>query len=94
MSIDTDGNIYVVEQYNNRVQKFDSSGTFLTKWGSNGADDGKFGGPHGVAAGPDGKVFVGDTYNHRIQVFGPSTSVDVVLNLTAGWNMVSVPLAL
>ena len=91
VSIDDDGDLYVVEQYNNRVQKFDSSGGFLTKWGSNGSDDGQFGGPHGVAAGAEGKVFVGDTYENRIQVFGPRTTVDIDISLKVGWNMVSVP---
>ena len=30
------GNVYVVDTSNNRIQEFDSSGSFITKWGSYG----------------------------------------------------------
>ena len=33
VAVDSSGNIYVADQINNRIQKFSSSGTFLTKWG-------------------------------------------------------------
>ena len=54
---------------NNRIQKFDSSGNFITKWGSNGSGDGQFNGPQGVAVDGSGNVYVVDAYNHRIQKF-------------------------
>jgi len=34
VAVDSSGNVYVVDLDNTRIQKFDSSGTFLTKWGS------------------------------------------------------------
>ena len=55
-----------------RVQKFDPSGNFLTKWGSRGDADGQFDKPHGVAVDSFGNVFVADLGNHRIQKFDSS----------------------
>ena len=54
---------------NNRIQKFNSNGTFITKWGSNGTADGQFSNPHGVAVDSSGNVYVADCDNNRIQKF-------------------------
>jgi hypothetical protein len=35
---------------NFRVQKFDNNGNFLTKWGSEGSEDGQFTRPEDVAS--------------------------------------------
>ncbi len=56
---------------NGRIQKFNSTGTFLTKWGSSGSGDGEFNSPYGVAVDPAGNVYVADTDNDRIQKFVP-----------------------
>ena len=34
ISVDSSGNVYVADLNNNRIQKFDSNGTFITKWGT------------------------------------------------------------
>ena len=58
---------------NNRIQKFDSSGTFITKWGSIGTGDGQFHSPsRGVATDSAGNVYVADAGNNRIQKFDSS----------------------
>jgi DNA-binding beta-propeller fold protein YncE len=48
---------------------FDSEGKFLTKWGTQGWDDGQFNSPTGIAVDNSGQVYVADRSNHRIQVF-------------------------
>ena len=75
------GNIYVVDTSNgsvfnsDRIQKFDSSGQFITKWGSYGQADGQFINSSGIAINPSlGSVYVADTDNDRIQVFAPSNN--------------------
>ena len=39
VAVDSDGNIYVADTFNYRIQKFDSTGTFLTKWGTSRSRD-------------------------------------------------------
>ncbi len=36
MAADKNSNLYVVDQHNHRVQKFDSQGNFITMWGKAG----------------------------------------------------------
>ena len=67
--IPEDGNIYVLEQENNRIQVFDNQGRFLRKWGTEGDGDGQFDTPEGLAMDAKGNVYVTDTSNNRIQVF-------------------------
>jgi hypothetical protein len=57
--------------FGNRFEKFSSSGTFITKWGSRGSGDGQFNDPWGIAVDASGNVFVADTGNDRVQVFAP-----------------------
>ena len=72
IAIDRQGNVYVADSDNHRIQKFSSSGTFITKWGSEGSGDGEFNHPRGIAIDGQGNVFVADSVNHRIQKFSSS----------------------
>src|SRR5579884_3762350 len=79
VAIAPDGSVYVADTWNHRIQKFDASGRFITKWGNfvdtKGQRDAEpygFWGPRDVAIGPDGNVYVSDTGNKRIQVFDPN----------------------
>ena len=69
VTVDSSGNIYIVDHKNHRVQKFSSDGTFITQWGSFGSGDGQFKAPWGVAADTSGNIYVADADNHRIQKF-------------------------
>ena len=69
LAIGGDGNVYVADWLNHRIQVFDLQGRFLRKWGTVGEEDGQFSFPVGLAIGGDGNVYVADTENHRIQVF-------------------------
>ncbi|MDQ3699336.1 MAG: TIGR03663 family protein [Chloroflexota bacterium] len=72
LALDGQGNVYVTDSLNHRVQKFDRSGRLIASWGSEGSGDGQFKEPMGVAADAQGNVFVADTWNHRIQKFDAS----------------------
>jgi hypothetical protein len=68
---DRAGNVYVVEQSNNRVQKFSSSCRYLTKWGSAGLENGQFSSPVAIAIDQSGDIYVRDRTS-RIQKFTSS----------------------
>ncbi len=70
ITVDASGNVYVCDNGNQRIQKFDSIGTFITAWGELGSDKGQFEGPLGVATDASGNVYVSDSVNDRIQKFG------------------------
>ena len=63
------GLVYVVDEDNHRIQKFDSVGNFITKWGGFGSGDGQFSSPSGISVDSQGLVYVVDEDNHRIQKF-------------------------
>jgi DNA-binding beta-propeller fold protein YncE len=73
--VDTKGNVYVADTYNNRVQEFSSTGDFLAQWGGIGIAPGQFQVPEGVAVDGAGSLYVVDSINARVQVFTPASSI-------------------
>ena len=69
IAVDSDGNVYVADHYNYRIQKFTSTGTFLAKWGSQGTGDSQFEGLYGLAVDDLGNVYAVESGNDRIQKF-------------------------
>jgi sugar lactone lactonase YvrE len=63
------GYVYVTDTEGNRIQKFNTDGTFVAKWGSQGSANSQFNHPGGIKADREGNIFVADTGNHRIQKF-------------------------
>ena len=39
IAVDSSDDVYVADNFNNRIQKFDSDGDFITKWGSTNVDN-------------------------------------------------------
>ena len=72
LACDRDGNVFVADFGNCRIQKLDSGLKPLAVWGRRGEESGEFQDPCGVAVGPDGLLYVADTWNGRVQVFDPS----------------------
>ncbi len=69
IAINSSNNIYVADLDNNRIQKFDSNGTFILMWGSSGSTNGKFNKPQDVAVDNLSNVYVTDQDNNRVQKF-------------------------
>ena len=70
--VNANGNIYVTDSGNDRIQEFTSTGTYVTQWGSSGAGNGQFYFPQGIAIDNTGNVYVVDSGNFRVQEFTSS----------------------
>jgi sugar lactone lactonase YvrE len=80
LAVDGEGNLYVLDSGNGRIQKFSLDGRFLKAAGSTGDGEGEFNQPADLALGADGNLYVVDTWNHRVQKF------DADLNFIAAWG--------
>ena len=68
LTVDKDGYVYVTDHFN-RVQKFDSNGEFLMKFGETGHPDGEFYSLYGVAVDNQGNIYTTDWIKYEIQEF-------------------------
>ncbi len=69
VAVDSDGNLFVSDTLNNRVEIFDADGNFIRTFGKNGDGPGYFARPKGIAVDSDGHVWVADAVQDRLQVF-------------------------
>ncbi len=71
IAIGPDGSVYVTDTWNHRIEKFTSTGKYITAWGTFGQGEtpDSFYGPRGLAIDAEGRVYVTDTGNKRIAVF-------------------------
>jgi DNA-binding beta-propeller fold protein YncE len=69
VATDSSGNVYVIDEGNNRVEKFNSSGSYITQWGSSGSGNGQFDYAYAIATNSSGDVYVADAGNYRIEEF-------------------------
>jgi DNA-binding beta-propeller fold protein YncE len=69
LALDRQENVYVTDEWLNRVSIFDKDGNFLRDWGTAGSDDGEFNGPSGIAIDPQDVLYIVDGRNHRVQKF-------------------------
>jgi len=74
IAVDLQGNIYVADTDNHRIQMLDGYGSFIRQWGGEGGADGRFSYPRGIAVDDGGRIYVADTGNHRVQVFAQNGS--------------------
>lgn len=69
VAVDPDGNVYVTDTLNNRVEIFDADGNFISLFGKHGDGPGCFARPKGIAVDSDGHIWVADEMEDRLQVF-------------------------
>ena len=69
VAVDADGNLYVTDTFNNRVEIFDADGNFISTFGKAGDGPGYFARPKGIAIDADGHIWVADAVQNRVQVF-------------------------
>lgn len=58
--VGSNGNVYITDSYNNRIQVFDSEGKFLSMWESFGPENKPFNNPGPISADAQGNIYVAD----------------------------------
>ena len=82
ITLDADGNVYVSDRLNHRIQKFDPDGNLLTIFGGEASQHGNglFYSPLGVAVDGDGNIYIVDVGAHLLQ------KLDANGNFIAQWS--------
>jgi trimeric autotransporter adhesin len=85
VALDAAGNIYIADQFNNRIRKVTVSTGIITTVAGNGttgysgdgaaAINAELNGPDGVALDSAGNIYIADTYNYRVRKVTVSTGI-------------------
>lgn len=71
IALGPDGNLYVIDGGNFRVQVFKTTGEFVRTFGGMGAQVGQFTRPKGIAVDREGRVYAADAAFGNFQIFEP-----------------------
>ena len=69
IALDKDGNVYVADEWLNRISMFTKDGESIGKWGTAGHGDGEIDRPSGLAFDGEDNLYLVDSGNNRIQKF-------------------------
>lgn len=69
LAVDAEGNVWVADTENNRIEEFNAKGEYVLQFGSHGSGKGELASPRGLALDGEGNVWVADTGNNRIEEF-------------------------
>lgn len=79
VEVDSEGNIYVIDRANYRVQKFDKDGNYILTMGRKGQGPGEFETLNNLLIDRAGRICVND--RQMIHVFNPNGQLEECLNL-------------
>jgi uncharacterized protein (TIGR03663 family) len=90
IAIGPQGNLYVTDTGNKRIQKFTPAGEFLQAFGGGGIIPGTFEEPVGIDIDSQGNIYVADTWNRRIQKFDSNFTPLLQWDVVDVWESESV----
>ncbi|MBV6341200.1 SMP-30/gluconolactonase/LRE family protein [Candidatus Magnetobacterium casense] len=66
IALGAQGDVFVTDWGNHRIQRFNSNGRYITQMGSYGSGDTQLKFPSGIALDTGDNIYVADTLNHRV----------------------------
>ncbi len=75
IAVGSQGNVYVADTGNNRIEVFGPDGKLIRAIGTFGSGEGQFFEPRGVAVDGQGNIYVADTWNARVVKLDPDGKV-------------------
>jgi uncharacterized protein (TIGR03437 family) len=96
VAVDAAGNLYIVDEFNNRVRKVSPAGIITTVVGVGSSGQCELGGnggpaalaqlclPGGLAIGPDGSLYISDTFNQQVRRVSPNGIITAFAGLGFG----------
>ena len=85
VALDKMGNIYILDNGNNRIHKFSADAEFITTIGRQGQGPGDFNSPISLDIDSNGYFCVSELGNHRIQIFSPEGNDYKILRIDKYW---------
>lgn len=67
VALDSADNLYMADDFLQRVTVYDRGGNFVSKWGAVGSGEGEFDGPSGLIFDGNDDLLLVDHRNHRVQ---------------------------
>jgi len=81
ISFDSEGNVYVLDSGNHRIQKFSPDGKFLASIGQQGQGPGEFQYPQSLSLDSKGYLYISDNGNRKIHVLKPGGGEDHTIQM-------------
>lgn len=75
LAVDAEGNIYVLDAGNHRIQKFDPEGKYLESFGRQGQGPGEFQFPLSLAIDTEGRMYIPDAGNQHLVILNADGSL-------------------
>jgi DNA-binding beta-propeller fold protein YncE len=67
LAVDSQQNVFVTDEWLNRVNVYTANGEYLRTCGTSGNGDGQFNRPSGIAIDGNDDLYISDSLNHRVQ---------------------------
>jgi DNA-binding beta-propeller fold protein YncE len=85
VAVDKDGDVYVTDTLNDRVEIFDADGNFITMFGKNGDGPGSLARPKGIAVDSDKHIWIADAVQQRVKVFNREGQLLIYFGQAGNW---------